>query len=205
MRKRRGGGPQPASTAPHIQDEIRRLRELMPASGRMLITIAAAPQQPEAIAAPFPSPWRRDRFRITLNFARWLPLPQAQRDLLLLRAVTWQLQGRGVQVKGIHGLVALGVVGTGFEWVQHNAVGVVVAGGLTAIALRRAWRDYHGPERDLDADAAALQVAERRGYSLPAAAEHLYLGLEAIAAPHPNGIELLRIQTLRAIAHRPPI
>jgi hypothetical protein len=170
----------------------------------MLITIAAAPQSDDVIAAPFPYPWRRDRYTITLNFSRWLSLPQGQRDLLLLRAVAWQLQGRGLQVKGMHGLVALGVVGTGFEWIQQNAVGVVLAGGLTAIALRRAWRDYHGPDRDLDADAAALQVAERRGYALPEAAEQLRLGIEAIAGPHPTVLELLRLQTLRAIAQRPP-
>lgn len=183
--------------------EIRRLLEVMPASGRMMTKLKSKPEQSVVIDSPFPMPWMRER-PIWINFDLWGRLAKPQRDLLILRTVCWLTGVRWFRPNLYQGLVAAGVVGTVVELVQSDPVGIIVAGGLTAIAGTQVWRHNRSPERELEADEAALKVAQRRGYSESEAARSLLTAIEAVAElegrPSLNFTELLRCQNLKAIA-----
>jgi hypothetical protein len=85
------------------------------------------------------------------------------------------------------------------------ALGVGVPTGLSAMALLRIWRGNKSSELDLNADLAAIAIAQRRGYSETEAAEHLLSAIEAIAGMQKNGSldfnELIRCQNLRVIGN----
>ena len=190
------------------EPEIRRLLDVMPASGRMVAKLVSKPQQPRAIATQFPMPWHQDR-PIYINFDLWGQLSKPQRDLLLLRTVSWLTGVRWFKPDLYQGLVVAGVLGTLVELFQGDAVGTVVAGGLTAIAGTQIWRANRALERELEADAAAIRVAQRRGYSETEAARHLLAAIENQAKidrrPGMEFMELIRCQNLRAIAGISPV
>lgn len=183
--------------------EIRRLLEVMPASGRMLTRLSSKPEQRLVIDSPFPLPWMRER-PIWINFDLWERLSRPQRDLLILRTVSWVMGVKWFQPNLYQGVVLAGMVGTLVEAVQLDAVGMLAGGALSAIAGTQIWRSNRSPERDLAADEAALKVAQRRGYSETEAARHLTTAIEAVAEiearPSLSFTELLRCQNLRAIA-----
>ncbi|YAF97471.1 MAG: DUF3318 domain-containing protein [Nodularia sp. CChRGM 3473] len=182
--------------------EIRRLLDVMPASGRMTIKIVSKPEQSKVIDAAFPLPWNRDR-PIHINFDLWLRLTKAQRDLLLLQKVSWLTGVKWFKPDIYQGVVLAGFLAGLVESAQADAVGVAVAGGLSAIALVRIWRTNKSPDSELNADVAAIRVAQRRGYSETEAAQHLLSAIEAIANIEGNSVnftELIRCQNLRAIA-----
>lgn len=187
----------------HPEPEIRRLLDVMPASGRMMTKLVSKPEQRAVIDYPFPVPWMQDR-PIWINFDLWSRLSRPQRDLLLLRAVSWVTAVKWFKPNLYQGLAACGFVGAAVELVQVDAVGVAVAGGLTAIALSQIWRNNRSPRSELEADDAAIRVAQRRGYDEPEAARHLLSAIETVAQiegrPGLNFTELLRCQNLRAIA-----
>jgi hypothetical protein len=185
------------------EPEIRRLIELMPASGRMLTKIVSKPQQHTVIESPFPLPWSQER-PIYINFDLWRRLPKPQRDLLLLRTVTWLVSVKWFKPDLYQGVVLAGLLGGIVELAQGDAVGVVVATGLSALAGTQIWRGTRSSQSELDADETAIKVATRRGYTETEAAEHLLAGIEAVAKIEGrsglNFTELLRSQNLRAIA-----
>ncbi len=185
------------------EPEIRRLIELMPASGRMLTKIVSKPQQHTVIESPFPLPWSQER-PIYINFDLWRRLPKPQRDLLLLRTVTWLVSIKWFKPDLYQGVVLAGLLGGIVELAQGDAVGVVVATGLSALAGTQIWRGTRSSQSELDADETAIKVATRRGYTDTEAAEHLLAGIEAVAKIEGrsglNFTELLRSQNLRAIA-----
>ncbi|MEB3359213.1 MAG: DUF3318 domain-containing protein [Synechococcales bacterium] len=205
---RRTASRRPDPLPPHLQDEIGRLIELMPASGRMVCKIVSRADQPVVIDADLPRPWAPDR-DITINFDLWGRLSRPQRDLLLLRTVCWSTETRWFKLDWYRVTVAAGLVGTIVEGVQADAVGLLVAGGLTALAGLQIWRSQHGPQVELSADETALQVAQRRGYDEPEAAGHLMTAIEAVAElegrPGLDVTELLRVQNLKAIAGLSPV
>ena len=183
--------------------EIRRLLDLMPASGRMLTKIVSKPEQAKVIDATFPLPWNSER-PIYINFDLWRRLTKPQRDLLLLRTVGW-LTGVKWFKPDIYQAVAIaGLLGGFVESAQADAVGVVVAGGLTTLAMLRIWRTNRSQQTELNADEAAIRVAQRRGYSEAEAAEHLLSAIEAVAKIEKRSgldfTELIRSQNLRVIA-----
>lgn len=188
--------------------EIRRLLDLMPASGRMMTKIVSQREQPLVIDTAFPLPWQLER-RISINFDLWQRLKQPQRDLLLLRTVSWLTSVKWFKPDIYQGVVLAGILGASVEMIQADVVGTVVAGGLSAIALTRIWRTYRSSQFELNADAAAISVAQRRGYNQVQAASHLLSAIEAVAKiekrPHLNFIELVRCQHLRAIAGLSPV
>lgn len=188
--------------------EIRRLIELMPASGRMLAKISHQPSQTKVIDTVFPLPWHRDR-RIYINFDKWNQLSQPQRDLLLLRTISWLLGVKWLKPDLYQGVTAAGVVGAVVELAQGDAVGVVTAGGLAAFALTRLWQSTRNSEAELTADEAAIRIAQRRGYHEPEAARHLLEGIEAAAKLEGRSglsfTELVRAQNLRAVAGISPV
>lgn len=183
--------------------EISRLRELMPASGRMKVRILLDDRQSAVIQASFPRPWRQSH-PITLNFVLWQELSLPQRDLLFLRYVCWLLSVRLLKPELYQGIAAVGIVGTVFELTQTDAVGMLAAAGLSAIAATQVWRQSRGAANEIAADEAALRIAQRRGYEEAEAARHLLAAIEAVprieGRGQPNFTELLRAQNLRAIA-----
>lgn len=183
--------------------EIRRLLDVMPASGRMITKIVSKPEQPKVIDAAFPLPWNQDR-PIYINFDLWFRLTKSQRDLLLLRMVSWLTEVKWFKPNIYQGVLLAGLLGGLIESTQSDVVGVAIAVGLSALAAFRIWRTNQSPELELNADAAAIRIAQRRGYSEVEAAEHLLSAIESIAKIEGrsglNFSELIRCQNLRAIA-----
>jgi hypothetical protein len=183
--------------------EIRRLLDVMPASGRMTTKLISKPEQPVVIDSPFPMPWMRER-PVSINFDLWSRLSRSERDLLMLRSVSWLTGVKWFRPNLYQGIALAGVVGTVVELVQADPVGMIVAGGLSAIAGTQIWRNNRSTEKELEADEAAIRIAQRRGYSETDAARHLLSAIEAVAdlegRSNLNFIELLRSQNLRSIA-----
>lgn len=183
--------------------EIRRLLDILPASGRMNTKLVSKPEQRIVLDSPFPLPWMQPR-RVWINFDLWSQLSRPQRDLLILRTVSWLTSIKWFKPQLYQGAVLVGTIASLVELVQADAVGVVVAAGLTGLAGNQIWRNNRSTERELEADAAAIQVAVRRGYAEPDAARHLLSAIEAVAELEGrsglNFMELLRSQNLRAIA-----
>jgi hypothetical protein len=183
--------------------EIRRLLDVMPASGRMMTKIVSKPEQKLVIDAAFPLPLSSDR-PIYINFDLWQRLTKPQRDLLLLSTVSWVTGVKWFQPDIYQGVVFVGLLGAIVEAMQSDVVGVVIAGGLSAIASYQIWRKNKSQVAELDADATAIRVAQRRGYSEVEAAEHLLSAIEAVAKIEGrsslNFNELIRCQNLRARA-----
>jgi hypothetical protein len=188
--------------------EIRRLLDLMPASGRMMTKVVSKREQPQVITSPFPLPWQPER-RILINFDLWSRLPQPQRDLLLLRTVGWLTAVKWFKPDIYQGVVLAGLLGATVEIIQGDAVGTLVAGALSAIAGNRIWRTYRSSQSEVSADEAAIRVAQRRGYSETEAAKHLLSAIEAVAKIEGrsslNFLELVRCQNLRVIAGLSPM
>ena len=188
--------------------EIRRLLDLMPASGRMMTKVVSKREQPQVITSPFPLPWQPER-RILINFDLWSRLPQPQRDLLLLRTVGWLTAVKWFKPDIYQGVVLAGLLGAAVEIIQGDAVGTLVAGALSAIAGNRIWRTYRSAQSEVSADEAAIRVAQRRCYSETEAAKHLLSAIEAVAKIEGrsslNFLELIRCQNLRAIAGLSPM
>lgn len=190
------------------EPEIRRLIELMPASGRMLTKIVSRPQQTAVIESPFPMPWSQER-PIFINFDLWRRLPKPQRDLLLLRTVSWLIGIKWFKPDLYQGVVVAGLLGGILQFVQGDAVGVAVATGLSGFAGTQIWRGTRSSQSELDADDAAIQVATRRGYTETEAAQYLLAGIESVAQiegrPALDFKELIRCQNLKAIAGLSPV
>ncbi|MDZ8053082.1 MAG: DUF3318 domain-containing protein [Aulosira sp. ZfuVER01] len=183
--------------------EIRRLLDVMPASGRMIAKIVSKPEQAKVIDAFFPLPWNQER-PIYINFDLWFRLTKSQRDLLLLQMVSWLTGVKWFKPNIYQGLVLVGLLGGLVESSQSDVVGVAIAVGLSAIASFRIWRTNKSSELELNADIAAIRIAGRRGYSEAEAAEYLLSAIEEVAKIEGrsglNFTELIRCQNLRAIA-----
>lgn len=183
--------------------EIRRLLDIMPASGRMMTKIVSKPEQQQVIDAAFPLPFSQAR-PIYINFDLWRRLTKPQRDLLLLQMVSWVTGVKWLQPNIYQGVVLAGLTGGIVEAVQSDVVGMVIAGGLTALAVMRIWRMNKSQESKLNADMAAIRIAQRRGYSETQAAEHLLTAIEAVGKIEGrsglNFSELIRCQNLKTVA-----
>ncbi|WP_414575645.1 DUF3318 domain-containing protein [Anabaena sp. CCY 9402-a] len=188
--------------------EIRRLLDVMPASGRMTSKIVSKPEQTKVIDAAFPLPWNQER-PIYINFDLWGRLSKPQRDLLLLQKVAWLTGVKWFKPDIYQGVALAGFIGALVESTQSDFVGVAVGGGLSAIALTRIWRKNKSPELLINADLAAIKVAQRRGYSEIEAAQHLLGAIETVSKIEGNSslnfTDLIRCQNLRAIAGLSPI
>lgn len=188
--------------------ELPRLRELLPASGRMKTRIKIDERQSQLIATDFPKPWKT-RHTISLNLSLWGKLTVPQRDLLFLRQVCWLTSVNLLQPDWYRGLVVIGAIGTVMQLLQQDVVGLLAAGGLTAVAGTQVWRQVRGSRAEVTADEAALQVAQRRGYSETEAAQALLQAIEAV--PRLEGrssltfTELLRCQHLRSLIGVSPV
>ncbi|MDB9457307.1 DUF3318 domain-containing protein [Dolichospermum circinale CS-1225] len=188
--------------------EIRRLLDVMPASGRMMTKILSKPEQKQVIDAAFPLPLSQSR-QIYINFDLWRRLTKPQRDLLLLQMVCWLTGVKWLQPNIYQGVVLAGFMGGIVEAVQSDVVGMVISGGLTALAAIQIWRMNRSQESKLNADIAAIRIAQRRGYSETEAAEHLLTAIETVAKIEErsglNFSELIRCQNLKVIAGLSPV
>jgi hypothetical protein len=164
-----------------VETEIRRLVELMPASGRMLTKIVYRPKQSQVIASQFPKPWQRGDRLIEINFNLWSELSQGQRDLLLLSEVGRLINIRWFKPDLYQGLTLAGALGVGLQLWQRDPVGIAVAGSLTTLAARQIWQNYQSQERAIEADNSALKVAVRRGYEHLQAVQYLLSAIESVA------------------------
>jgi hypothetical protein len=175
----------------------------------MFTKIVSKPQQPQVINAPFPLPWKLETRPIYINFDLWRSLSRPQRDLLLLRAVSNITQIQWFKPDIYQAGTLAGLVGVGLEVMQGDAIGIVIAGGLTALAASQIWRNYRNVQTELTADEGAVKVACRRGYTEADAAKHLLTAIQAVAEIEGrqslNFTELLRCQNLKAIANLSPV
>ncbi len=183
--------------------EIRRLIDLMPASGRMMTKIVSKPEQAKVVDVSFPLPWSQDR-PIYINFDLWRRLTKPQRDLLLLQTVSWLLGVKWFKPDIYQGIAVAGLLGGLVESTQADAVGIIVAGGLSALAMVRIWRNNRSQQSEIEADETAIRIAQRRGYSETEAAQHLLSAIEVVPKIEGrsalNFTELIRCQNLRVIA-----
>ncbi len=183
--------------------EIRRLLDIIPASSRMTTKIVSKPEQSKVIDAAFPLPWKRER-PIYINFDLWFRLTKPQRDLLLLQKVSWLNGVKWFKPDIYQGVVMVGLLAGLLESAEADVVGIAVAGALSAMALVRIWRNNKSSQLDLNADLAAIRIAQRRGYLETEAAEHLLFAIQAIANMEKNSTldfnELIRCQNLQSIA-----
>jgi hypothetical protein len=183
--------------------EIRRLLEVMPASGRMHTKIIGQANQPQVLDYAQPQlPWSETP--ISINFQLWHRLPRPQQDLLILRAVSWIQASQWLKLDLYQGVGVAALIGTLVELLQGDAIGIAVAGGLVAMSGVQIWRNRHSMKVELAADTEAVRVAQRRGYSEAEAATHLLAAIQTVAEledrPNLDFNELIRCQNLRVMA-----
>ena len=188
-----------------IESEIRRLLDIMPASGRMLTKIISKPQQSRVIDAPFSPPWSRSGRPIYINFDLWCRLPQGQRDLLLLRATASLIGIKWFKPNLYQAITVVGLLGLTVQMTQGDISGMMASGGLTVIAVYQIWRSHLSVQRELDTDEKAIKIAFRRGYNTIDASKNLLDGLEASSQLEGRSglgfTELIRCQHLRKLAN----
>ncbi|MEM9512596.1 MAG: DUF3318 domain-containing protein [Cyanobacteria bacterium J06642_2] len=186
------------------QEEIQRLRDLLPASLRPLLTIEAMsygyPDGDRLLRVKPRPPWQPTG-TLQIDFSRWLSIPQAQRDLLFLREAGW-FDGRNWLQPGLYqGLAVSGALATLLELTLHNPLSVVLAGGVTGLAVRQIWTGMNSDTAQFDADEFALRRAQYRGYDRRSAARHLVLALENVQRVDKRDVQVvMRLQRLKAIA-----
>ncbi len=180
--------------------EIGRLRELMPATARMKTKLMLNERQINVIRAEFPRPWQQTH-TVSINLDLWQQLSLTERDLLFLRTVCWVTLTNLLKPNWYQALAGAGLAGGVVELLQGDAVGVMTAGGVVALAGWQIWRGVTGPQIDIAADDKAVQVALRRGYDQSNAAEALIRAIEAVPPLEGRRVltvkELLRCQNLR--------
>ncbi len=193
----------------NLDQEITRLLDIMPASGRMFAKIINKPQQNQVIVAPTPKPWSQATRPLYINFDLWRRLSRGERDLLLLATISQVLAVQWFKPNIYHAIALAGITGVVVQATQKDPVGIVVAGGLSAIALTQIWRNNRSLQRYLEADEKALKIAARRGYTEVDAARHLLSAIETLPElenrPGLDFVELLRCQNLRVLGNISPV
>lgn len=187
----------------NINEEIARLRDLLPASWRMATSIKSKPEQSELILSLPILPWSKGT-QIGINFRLWRQLPEAERSLLILHEVSWRQKTKWLQTGAYQGVAGMALVGGVVEAVQGDVTGIAIAMLLGTIGINQILRSNISSQIKVQADNEAIEVAQRRGYQETEAAKAL---LEAIPAAArlmgrstPEFTELIRCQNLKAIA-----
>jgi hypothetical protein len=187
----------------NVDPEIRRLLEVMPASGRMQAKVVGQASQSQVIAYRQPQvPWSETP--ISINFQLWHRLARPQQDLLILRAVGWMNASNWLKLDLYQGVGIAGIMVTLVQLVQGDALGATVAAGLAAMSGVQIWRNRQSIKVELAADTEAVRVAQRRGYTETEAARHLLSAIQAVAELENRKTleftELIRSQNLRVVA-----
>ena len=188
----------------NINEEIARLRDLLPASWRMVTSIKSKPEQAEPVSSLQILPWQKGT-QVNINFRLWRQLPEAQRDMLLLHEVSWRQQTKWLQTGAYQGIAAAAFIGGVVEAVQGDVTGMAIAILLGTIGINQILRKNKSSQIQIEADSEALDVAQKRGYSETEAARALLEAIPAVAKligrDKPEFTELIRCQNLRAIAN----
>lgn len=186
----------------NLQEEIQRLRDLLPASLRPLLTIEAMPYGAnDRLLRVKPRPPWQPTGTLQIDFSRWANIPQPQRDLLFLREAGWFDSRNWLQPGLYQGLAVSGVLATVLELTLQNPLSVVLAGGVTGLAVRQIWSGMNSDTAHFDADEFALRRAQYRGYDRRSAARHLVLALENVQRVDKSDVQIvMRLQRLKAIA-----
>lgn len=187
----------------NVDPEIRRLLEVMPASGRMQAKVVGQASQSQVIAYRQPQvPWSETP--ISINFQLWHRLARPQQDLLILRAVGWIKASNWFKLDLYQGVGIAGIGMTLVQLIQGDALGATVAAGLAAMSGVQIWRNRQSIKVELAADTEAVRVAQRRGYTDTEAAQHLLSAIQAVAELENRKTlefaELIRSQNLRVMA-----
>jgi len=187
----------------NINEEIARLRDLLPASWRMYTAIKSKPEQAEPLSSLAILPWQKGT-QININFRLWRQLPEAQRDLLLLHEISWRQKTQWLQIGTYQGIAAVSIVGGIVEVVQGDVTGIAIAFLLGTIGINQILRSNKSSQVRVEADQEAIEVAQKRGYREEEAAKALLEAIPAFARligrSTPEFTELIRCQNLRAIA-----
>jgi hypothetical protein len=183
--------------------EILRLQDLLPASWRMSTKIMSKPDCKGIIRSTPILPWA-NATQVAINPKLWMQLSVAQRDLLLIREVSWRQQAKWFKPGTYQAIALLSSVGGIIELVQGDTVGIAIGIMLTTIAVEQLRRKSKGTQIQIEADNEALQIAQRRGYSENSAARSLLEAIQSVARLEGRSsmefAELIRCQNLRAIA-----
>lgn len=187
----------------NINEEIARLRDLLPASWRMYTSVKSKPDQLEPLFSLPILPWQRGT-QININFRLWRQLPEAQRDLLFLHEISWRQQTKWLQLGAYQGITVVSLVGGIAETVQGDVTGIAIALLLGTIGINQILRSNKSSQLKVQADNEAIGVAQKRGYTEEEAAQALLDAIPAMARligrNTPEFTELIRCQNLRAIA-----
>ncbi|MBL1208524.1 DUF3318 domain-containing protein [Geminocystis sp. GBBB08] len=183
-----------------IEQEINRLQDLMPASGRIYCKIRSKPQQTEIITTVFPLPWQSRNRLIYINFDLWRKLSIPQRDLLFLRNVAFSLGVKWFKFNIYQGIFFTALGALTLEITNQDIVGIVLSGSLLTMTGNHIWKQNRSIEKELEADEGAIKIAIRRGYSPEEAKKHLREAIESLSTIESHGslnfTELLRVQNL---------
>ncbi len=188
--------------ASYEQGEIARLRDLLPASLRPLITITpcSAVTATTVIDLRRRTPWRPEGI-IEIEFSRWRSIPQPERDLLFLRQVGWFDTRNWLQPGPYQIIAAVGGLSVVVELAMQNPFSALLAGGVAGLAVNQIRQSLSSQTAEMDADEFALRRAQFRGYDRRTAARHLISGLESVLKVAPTDITtVMRLQRLKAIA-----
>lgn len=187
------------------QEEIARLRDLLPASLRPLISIAprSTAMATGLIGLRRRTPWRPEGI-IEIDFSRWRSVPQPERDLLFLRQVGWFDTRNWLQPGLFQVIAVVGGISTVAELALQNPFSALLAGGVTGLAINQIRQSLSSETAELEADEFALRRAQFRGYDRRTAARHLISGLESVLRIDATDIKtVMRLQRLKAIAQEP--
>jgi Protein of unknown function (DUF3318) len=183
--------------------EILRLLDLLPASWRMSTKIMPTSDCAEVIHSSPLLPWANST-QITIAQKLWMQLGVANRDLLLLREVSWRQQSKWFKPGTYQSIAALSTIGGIIQLVQGDTVGIAISIMLATISVEQVRRKGKGTQIQIEADNEALRIAQRRGYSEVTAAKSLLEAVQAVAKLEGRSsmefTELLRCQNLRTIA-----
>ena len=187
----------------NINEEIARLRDLLPASWRMTTSIKSKAELSKPIASLPILPWQKGT-QVNVDFRLWRQLPEAQRDMLLLYEVSWRQQTKWLQTGVYQGVAAIALIGGIIETVQGDVTGIAISLLLGTIGINQILRTHKSSQVQVQADNEAIEIAQKRNYSQVEAARALLEAIPAIARlmgrSTPEFTELIRCQNLRAIA-----
>ena len=187
----------------NINEEIARLRDLLPASWRMTTSIKSKAELSKPIASLPILPWQKGT-QVNVDFRLWRQLPEAQRDMLLLYEISWRQQTKWLQTGVYQGVAAIALIGGIIETVQGDVTGIAIALLLGTIGINQILRTHKSSQVQVQADNEAIEIAQKRNYSQVEAARALLEAIPAIARlmgrSTPEFTELIRCQNLRAIA-----
>jgi len=168
----------------------------------MNTVIKSSLEQGQVISSTMPQPWQKT-IKVMLNFSLWDKLSRVERDLLLLREVSFRQQTSWFRIGPYQAITGFAGVGAVLQLNQTDLAGAAIALMLGLISGWQVWRQSQSEQVQLQADLEAIKAAERRGYTEITATQAL---LEAIAhcaqlegRTTPTFTELLRSQQLRAI------